>query len=65
MAAPTAAPAIFNTICPGCGGPVDPDLPTVLYEGKVIGFNCGSCRPRFLKDPQRFGPAALKNIEAP
>jgi hypothetical protein len=65
-AAPVPAPAPaaskpVNTICPGCGGPVDPALPTATYQGKTIGFNCAMCPPRFAADPAKYGEAALKN----
>ena len=58
------APAPINTICPGCGGPVKPNLPTALYQGKVIGFNCAGCLPMFREDPTKYGEAALKNVMA-
>ena len=64
---PTAAapaPVPINTICPGCGGPVKPNLPTALYQGKVIGFNCAGCLPMFREDPTKYGEAALKNVMA-
>jgi len=57
-------PAPINTICPGCGGPVKPSLPTALYQGKVIGFNCAGCLPMFRENPTKYGEAALKNVMA-
>ena len=34
--------------------PVDPTVPTVTYKGKVIGFCCEDCAPKFLKDPEFY-----------
>jgi len=50
-ASPAAAPV--NANCPVLGTPVDP-AQTTLFEGRVIGFCCGSCRTRFLADPASF-----------
>lgn len=60
--APAAAPAApVNTVCAICGMPVNPALPTATYEGKVIGFGCKACPPKFAADPAKYGPAALRN----
>lgn len=56
-----AASAPVNTVCAICGMDVDPDLPTATYQGKTIGFGCKACPPKFAKEPDRFGPAALRN----
>lgn len=56
-----ASTAPINTICAICGMPVNPALPTAIYQGKVIGFGCKACPARFAKDPEKFGPAALAN----
>jgi len=59
---PTAATdAIVNTTCAICGMPVDPALGTVTYKGKLIGFGCKTCPPKFKADPEKYGEAALKN----
>ena len=50
-----------NTICSICGMPVDPALPTAVYQGKTIGFGCRACPPKFAKEPDRYGPSALLN----
>lgn len=50
-----------NTVCAICGMVVDPKLPTSTYQGKTIGFGCRMCRPKFEKDPDRWGPHYLKN----
>lgn len=50
-----------NTLCAICGMDVDPSLPTVQYQGKTIGFGCRMCPPKFEADPDRYGPAYLKN----
>ncbi len=65
--APPATPpvasrlATVNTICPGCGEPIDPTLPYADYKGHKIGFGCARCPPKFTADPVKFGEAALKN----
>jgi hypothetical protein len=56
--------ATVNTICAICGMEVDPELPTAIYQGKKIGFGCAVCPPKFAADPERYGPAALRNIKA-
>lgn len=50
-----------NTLCAICGMTVDPKLPTSTYQGKTIGFGCRMCRPKFEKDPDRWGPLYLRN----
>ncbi|NPV10979.1 MAG: YHS domain-containing protein [Ignavibacteria bacterium] len=40
------------------GEPVDPEVQTVEYNGKVIGFCCKSCIKKFKKDPEKY----LKNL---
>lgn len=50
-----------NTICAICGMPVDPAVPTALYKGKVIGFGCKMCPPKFAADPEKYGPLYLQN----
>lgn len=53
-----------NTICAICGMPVDPTIPAVMYEGRLVGFGCKRCPPEFAADPERYGPSALRNEEA-
>ena len=60
-AAPSSAPTAVNTVCALCGMAVDPKIPTALYQGRIIGFGCKACPPRFAADPERYGPAALAN----
>jgi YHS domain-containing protein len=50
-----------NTVCAICGMDVDPRLPTQQYQGKTIGFGCRMCPPKFKADPDRYGPAYLRN----
>lgn len=50
-----------NTVCAICGMEVDPDLPTATYQGKTIGFGCRACPPKFKADPDKYGPAYLRN----
>lgn len=59
--APTAPVATVNTVCPICAMDVDPDLKPATYQGKLVGFGCAACPPRFTKDPDRYGPSALRN----
>ncbi|MGB9664365.1 MAG: YHS domain-containing protein [Ignavibacteria bacterium] len=49
---------IWNEVCPVMGDPVDPETPTVEYNGKIIGFCCKSCIKKFKKDPEKY----LKNL---
>ncbi len=57
-----AAPsATVNTVCPICAMDVDPDLKPATYQGKLVGFGCAACPPKFAKDPDRYGPSALRN----
>jgi len=59
---PASAPGVtVNTICPICAMDVDPDLKSATYQGKLVGFGCAACPPRFAKDPDRYGPSALLN----
>jgi hypothetical protein len=60
VTAPAAA-APVNTVCALCGMDVNPAIPTALYRGKVIGFGCKACPPKFAADPERYGPASLAN----
>lgn len=50
-----------NSVCAICGMPVDPKIPTAEYQGKTIGFGCRMCPPKFKADPDRYGPAYLRN----
>ena len=52
------AKKIWNEFCPVMGEPVDPEVQTVEYNGKVIGFCCKSCIKKFKKDPEKY----LKNL---
>jgi YHS domain-containing protein len=57
------APAVtpVNTVCAICGMEVDPELPTATFQGKTIGFGCRACPAKFKANPERYGPAALRN----
>jgi hypothetical protein len=59
-AAPVTANTV-NTTCPICGMEVNPDLKPATYQGKLVGFGCAACPPRFAKEPDRYGPSALRN----
>jgi YHS domain-containing protein len=56
-----AADKPVNTVCAICGMAVDPKLPTLEYKGQTIGFGCKMCAPKFKADPDRYGPAYLRN----
>jgi len=58
--APATATTV-NTICPICAMDVDSDLKPANYQGKLVGFGCAACPPKFAKDPERYGPSALLN----
>lgn len=53
---PTTRPAVaINKYCPvERDNPVDPTVPTVVYEGKTIGFCCEDCVPKFKKNPKAY-----------
>ena len=59
--AAAATPEPVNSVCAICGMKVDPSLPTLEYQGKKIGFGCKMCAPKFKADPEKYGPAYLKN----
>ena len=63
--APVAGQKAINTMCSVCGMEVDPDIPPATYQGKLIGFGCSACPPKFAADPERYGPHALHNMKAP
>ncbi len=50
-----------NTVCAICGMDVDPDIKPATYQGKLVGFGCAACPPKFAKEPDRYGPSALRN----
>lgn len=64
-AAPAAASSPagkpVNSVCAICGMPVDPNLPTLEYQGKTIGFGCKLCAPKFKAEPDKYGPLYLRN----
>jgi YHS domain-containing protein len=59
--APARTATPVNTLCAICGMDVDPALPTAEYQGKTIGFGCRMCPPKFKADPEKYGPAYLRN----
>ncbi len=63
--APSSDATPVNTLCAICGMEVDPSIKPVTYQGKLIGFGCAACPPRFARDPERYGPSALRNEIAP
>lgn len=62
MATPAAkTDGPVNTVCAICGMPVDPNVPTMEYQGKKIGFGCKLCPPKFKAEPDKYGPYYLRN----
>ena len=61
LATPAAPDKPVNTVCAICGMDVDPELPTLQYQGQTIGFGCKICPAKFKADPDRYGPLYLKN----
>jgi len=57
----TPVTATVNTVCAICGMDVDPSIKPATYQGKLVGFGCRMCPPKFAADPERYGPAALEN----
>lgn len=55
------APATVNTVCAICGMDVDTNIKPATYQGKLVGFGCRICPPKFAREPDRYGPAALRN----
>lgn len=65
-AADAATPAAdeakpVNTVCAICGMKVNPKIATETYQGKKVGFGCGACPAQFRANPDKYGPAALRN----
>lgn len=58
--APAAAPTV-NSVCAICGMDVDPAIKPATYQGKLVGFGCAACPAKFAREPDRYGPAALRN----
>ena len=44
---------IWNKLCPIMGEEIDPEVETVEYKDKTIGFCCKPCIRRFNKDPEK------------
>jgi len=58
-----------NTVCPGSGDKVDPDLKPITVttkDGKqvTIGVCCKDCLADIKKDPDKYAAAALANQKA-
>lgn len=58
---PDSTSGTVNTVCAICGMDVDPRLPAADYKGYKIGFGCAACPPKFARNPDKWGPSALKN----
>jgi YHS domain-containing protein len=72
IASASAAPSAqtsqkaVNTVCPVSGDTVgDVGKPVyVQYKGQTIAFCCKDCLKKFNKNPDKYGPLALKNQSA-
>jgi YHS domain-containing protein len=55
-----------NTVCPVSGDTVgDVGKPVYAqYKGQTIAFCCKDCLKKFNKNPDKYGPLALKNQSA-
>jgi YHS domain-containing protein len=64
--AQTSNQGAVNTICPVSGDTVgDVGKPVYgQYQGKTIAFCCKDCLKKFNKNPDKYGPLALKNQSA-
>ena len=52
---PTTKPVAVNKFCAvEQDDEIDPKVPTIVYKGKVIGFCCEDCAPKFLKNPEKY-----------
>jgi YHS domain-containing protein len=45
---------IWNKVCPVMGNKVDPDGPTIEYNGKLYAFCCPGCDAKFEKNPDKY-----------
>ena len=45
---------IWNKVCPVMGNKVDPDGPTIEYNGKLYAFCCPGCDAKFEKNPEKY-----------
>lgn len=45
---------IWNKVCPVMGNKVDPEGPTVEYNGKLYAFCCPGCDAKFKKNPEKY-----------
>ncbi|MFQ5651952.1 MAG: hypothetical protein ACE5IY_18620 [bacterium] len=50
----SSEPVAWNKVCPVSGGEVDLELPTVAYQGRVVGFCCPGCDEKFIETPEQF-----------
>lgn len=44
----------WNKLCPVMGNKVDPEVPTVEFEGKAYGFCCAGCDDKFRNNPEKY-----------
>ncbi|MCJ7555124.1 MAG: YHS domain-containing protein [Ignavibacteriaceae bacterium] len=44
----------WNEVCPVMGNEVDPEVPTLEFEGKAYGFCCSGCDDKFRNDPEKY-----------
>jgi YHS domain-containing protein len=50
----TVSEGPWNKLCPVMGNKVDPEVPTVEYEGKAYGFCCPGCDDKFRNNPEKY-----------
>ncbi|MBI2420233.1 MAG: YHS domain-containing protein [Ignavibacteriales bacterium] len=44
----------WNKICPVLGFKVNPKIKPVEYKGKLYGFCCKVCPPKFTQEPDKY-----------
>jgi len=45
---------IWNAVCPVLGNKVNPEIKTVSYKGRTIGFCCAGCDEKFKANPEKY-----------
>jgi len=51
---PAPVAVASNQFCPISGQPIDPSVPTSMYQGRVIGFCCAGCKAEFDANPAAY-----------
>lgn len=50
----------WNKYCPVAGEEIDPEVRTVMHDGKAYGFCCEGCDSKFEKEPAKY----VKNLNS-